>query len=234
MAWGADSAGLYVADRSRFTITEMGYNDSVQTHYVIGRMVNRVHQLAPKRYLLKTVSEENPRRQVFRIVNISTESATTPRYPLPTVPNDWALDGVLARNERGQSFYVSQWAGHFFSINSLGDFLYQKETIDRTPPPKIMEAQGTMRMDPKARLVNFSISVHERYLYILSRVGLEDDEKSGIIDLYEVASGEYVCSVLVPRYQGQDVSAIAVEPNGLFAIQGKMIVHYRFQNRSTP
>ncbi|MBM4167800.1 MAG: hypothetical protein FJ215_01380 [Ignavibacteria bacterium] len=230
IGWDVDRQGVYVLDVRRLAITELTFEGSVVAYYPVRSSFVRGHRLAAKHYVLKAMSKDSPRRQAFLLIDISTDSTTVMKSPFPEVPNDIAFDGVFVKNNVGRNFYVSHWASFFFSFDATGKQLYTAETIDRTPPPTILEQSGAMGMDPKATLVNISMSANERHLYILSRARSRAQEDKGAVDLYDVRNGKYEYSFLIPGFKGEYPRIIAVGENQFLAFQGEAIVHYRFQD----
>jgi hypothetical protein len=192
-------------------------------------MFDRAHRLEKNKYLIKGMDPQSSRRELFQLLDISSDSIKVLNFRLPRVENDMSLDGVFAKNERGQNFYICHRAGYFFSFDARGEFLYGKETVDRTAPSRMIEHGSGIAVDPTSQLVNISLSATDKLLYILSRAIANGDQGKEFVDVYDVKDGSYKWSFNIPTYEGASALAIAVGPNGLYAVEGQKIVYYDFE-----
>jgi hypothetical protein len=231
--WDVDEHGVYIMDGRKLAITEIDSGDKVTLRRPVKVLFNRAHRVGNKKYIVKYTDSLNIHRQVFQLLDLSSDIEKILDYSLQRFSNDIEWDGFFIKAQGGESYYLCHWMGLFFCIDSNAAFVYKRETVDRTPPPEIYTGGGGMSIDPDAKLVNISASTDQKNLYILSRAYTStDDSTAGVVDVYDRKTGDYAYSFTIPPYEGKRPRAMARSDDGLYVVQGSSIVHYRFTTPS--
>ncbi len=117
--------------------------------------------------------------------------------------NGLLLDGHLREDGEGGFIYALYRAGVLVRYSSEGVCHYAVETVDPLPLPQLErftvgESQVT-RIDPKAPYAILSVAIQNGRIYLLSRSsGSPKNRQSSIIDVYTIATGDYLYSFTVP------------------------------------
>jgi len=116
--------------------------------------------------------------------------------------NGLMLDGYLCVDGEGGFIYTLLRAGVFVRYSSEGVNLYTMETIEPIPLPRLERfAVGdsrVTRVDPKAPYSSLSVAIQDGRIYLLYRGSSPEKRQSSIIDVYTIATGDYLYSFTVP------------------------------------
>lgn len=238
-----DERGVYIVDFDRKMFALVGHRNTFEYSYSISKTIGRAGRLKEDLFIINTFDRTradttdrfniafmlvDPKNKVNRMVN----------YPLPKVRHSsMKLSGFYTRNNNQKTFYICYKAGLFFCINQNGEFLYQEETIDKTPLPKIIESAVGMNIkyDPHSPFVNRSAGADDKYLYILSHLHSPNEKRADYraVDVYRVGDGSYAFSIKIHDYKGEKAYILTVTPKGLYIRYGESyFVYYKFTSQS--
>lgn len=112
-------------------------------------------------------------------------------------------------------------------------FINRVKTIDQTPPPRVFvtDGGGSIMLDfANSRLVNASVSIDSERMLVLSKIKSKyaDIEKQmDVIDIYELPSGKYEKSMLLPSFKNERASVFSKKEDKIFAFYGEEILCFK-------
>lgn len=248
MAVGFDK--IMVVDKVKSAIMEINHQGHFthSSHY--DKQMTRASFVGKNNCIIKYVSAsanlEN-KEEEFEFIDLTTQEKKIIRVPFVT--NDKGddnlynlqMDGhLIASSDR--VFRTSMMAGYFAAFDSTGKFLYQKQTIDKSPLPPVVQSttgKGTLvQIGANARQINLGAAANSKFLFIFSNAASPSikDSRSGllskqVIDVYEAANGNYKCSFYLPEHQNLRATTLTADDSSLYVVyKGNHIVKYTLLN----
>ena len=226
---------LYTADNSKMTIKRGALGDkNLQYHHKIRETFWDAALLRDDRFVV-FLEEQNDQVgdfsfRVYDAVNNQFGNSTSFRELLKLDKAiqylNIAYGGHFIRSETGHLLYVCSRTGLFLSFDETGNVTYVKETIDRSPPPKVSVKKSgkfTMFIREPDLNINYSATAGPETLYILSLVRFQK-AKNLVVDQYKIENGEYSGSIEIPN----DDDSLPGEI--LITSEGKLWVLYENMN----
>lgn len=108
------------------------------------------------------------------------------------------MDGWLAIDNNDNIYFAFSRSGLLASFSPQGKLRYLVETIDRTPPPKMIKFKGGAHIDPKSPWAALSLSIVGSEIYILNHASSKG-RKGMVFDVYSTLDGQYIYSFEIPQ-----------------------------------
>jgi hypothetical protein len=190
-------------------------------------------------YLLLFESHENNDGNFFfNVIDISSKRQLSSLSFKTIVKTDdkqqylnVAYEGYFYKNSGSDVFYVCSKAGLFLHFNSDGEFLYAAQTIDKSPAPTIRTKTNgnfTFYIKEPDYSINYSVSIDNHYLYILSLIRFIKSDQL-VIDLYRIIDGKYEGSIEIPNFNEQlPIKILKISNNGFMVLYEDMaLIKYK-------
>jgi hypothetical protein len=241
---------IAIIDNNLGIISEFNHNGSPQKFYRHSKKIGHGIRTGYRTYLLKvdgsfgTTNEEE-----FQLINIDSNSQK--KIIVKRLYNqnsneftrDFISDGLFISNAKGQISRISSRVGAFIGFDSQGKVLYNKPTIDETPPPTLPFQSHNSNGGKDIfisfdgiRIINLAFAADERYLYVLSNAASPNIKDKAlnitdqrIIDVYNINTGNYTFSFQMPKFQDKRVTDIFVSNGELYACHGQYLCKYTFK-----
>jgi hypothetical protein len=139
--------------------------------------------------------------------------------------DDWGFShlGLMFKNEVGSKvFYMPFYNSRIIEYDQQLSAVSFITSIDKSPVKDYSIATGEGRaLSSKAPKINRKGCADNRCLYVLSYAGSKDDpEDNEIIDVYDINTGKYLHSFVLPDFKKEEV-------NALTCTGGKLIAGYK-------
>ena len=152
----------------------------------------------------------------------------------------FCVDGKLHYNKRlNRLVYLHFYRNEFIVADTNLLLQYRGHTIDTfrhamIKVSKLKNGSQSMMSAPPAQTNGLSC-VSGNYLFVQSAVlarneDPEDMVTNSIIDVYDLVSGGYIDSFLIPKYQNQPMRSFEVLGNKVFALCGHHLILYELMN----
>lgn len=230
ISWSVDERGFEIVDGRENTITSMDFEGNVIRKIEIPRKVMRAIKLDENRYLLKVPDPNDPTNEIYEVFYLSSLEVQDVDFPSSEYEHkDFVFDGFFTGNRNSKTFHVCYKTGRYFIFDNSGKFLLDKPTVDGSGAPEIIITHdGAKRYHPLTIKINRSATATDENLYILSgKKSINKPTNEGdLIDVYEINTGNYVNSFILPYYKNFAAYELVILGNRLFALQGNYIVEY--------
>lgn len=135
-------------------------------------------------------------------------------------------DGFFAPTECGV-FYVSYQMPEIYRLDNKGNVDFNVKTIYNVPAPTIVKtANITAPQNTFIHLMGLYADCYK--IYLLTSVVNADSQR--VVDIYDVADGEYMESIVVPSLpDGQNPTEIVVEGNKWYILYDEKLVVYEVE-----
>lgn len=233
--WDIDSSGIYVFDSENSRITEMDFEGSVRSTTKLNKLFLVGNRLNNDKYLFFRADWSAHNESIFYVFDTKDSSYSKLEIEFLKNHSGLALAGFLIKNNQGVFALAGYNFGYILGIDGKGNFLYQTNTIDQTPPAKVIMAGSLKMLDPEAPDTLYSGFADSQRLYLISAIKAENErEKNNLpIDVYDVLNGGYLYSFYIPLYKDEPPVVIAVDAknNRMIAYQGQTLTFYKLMNR---
>lgn len=224
----ADSSGLYFQDARNRVLTKINYSNKVVSQQEYPFSIYKSVHLSDSAYLIKFGSSKdrylNHRFMIYNPYNQSSQIVDTlmPQNSKGGID----IDGFFVRNEEGAAAHVFFYMSHASLFKSNGIPQLSFNTLDgNNPPPPVLKVANGFMTSPEARVIHPTGAIDENYLYIISKVKSRDMPKSifldnHVVDVYNLKSGHYDHSFLIPNTTHHGADAMLVTNGMLYLITG--------------
>jgi hypothetical protein len=171
------------------------------------------------------------------------------KYFLPKTKDAFfANDGYLHYDKTtNQIFYMYFYKGFVTCLDTNLNLRYISKTIDTVRNVNIVTKELELDINGNSvkkslmtkppSFVNYYITTHNKYFYILPRLRADNEDKINsstkeVIDVYNTNDGKYSYSFYVPKYRNLNLREFLITDKLMFAFFGKYIVSYRIKDGS--
>lgn len=151
----------------------------------------------------------------------------------------FCVDGMMHYNWEAKRFvYVYYYRNSFICTDADLNLIYRHNTIDTTSRARIkvseITSNNTVTLSTPPYVVNRKSCISSDRVFINSSVrGKGEDEslfsESSVIDVYDLASGNYQSSFYIPARNGGKIRDFEVHRDMLVTLYDKLIVVYKIQ-----
>lgn len=143
-----------------------------------------------------------------------------------------SLSGYFVESEDYIAFACRLY-GCIVIFDKDAKFINLVKTIDQTPPPRVFvtDGGGSVMLDfANAKLVNASVFIESKKMFVLSKIKSKDfdvEKQFDVIDIYELPSGKYEKSILLPSFKNARASVFSKKEDKIFAFYGEDILCFK-------
>lgn len=135
------------------------------------------------------------------------------------------LSGIMASDNNNNIYFALDRSSLLLSYDSKGNFRFGVKTIENFEPlPKLETFGNNVRRLPST-FTSLSLSIKDNKIYILSRAGFENVEKTSI-DIYKSENGLYLNSFIIPK----KINSCDISGNNIYAINDTALYIYEIKN----
>lgn len=232
-AWDVDNKGLYVCDPDNLRITEMDLSGNVYSSFKLDKSFIAGNRLREGIYVLFSPDWSRLNKHELFVCETADSTYTDLDITFLRKYPGLALGNYIISGEKCCILAWYQF-GYILGINKKGRILFRGNTIDKTPPPKIIIQNGLQVIDPDAPVTIQSGYTDGNRLYLISTIRShnEVDEHNLPIDVYDSRTGTYLFSFYVPLFKGEPPTVIAVDSTNdrILAYQGESLTFYKIKS----
>jgi hypothetical protein len=242
---------LTVIDHRNLTVSVFADNGRIMSSNKLGFGITSGTKISQDLYLFKSYNMDKKDTESFSLFNSNDKKVKTFSIPrllksqAPVEASNIELAGFYVKRNSSYIFRIYSFVGQFTAFDTTGKLIYQMYSIDKSPLPKvIIRGSGKdMMIMPASRDINIDGDADEQYLYLLSNASTPDvkmiapgTNAQGIIDIYDVNNGEYLCSMKIPIIKSRKDTllekssplAFSVCNNRIYVVQGIGVYCFTF------
>ena len=140
VGWSVSEQGLEIIASGNLTISKLNLDGSFIKSQKINRTLTQGDYFDGGRYVICSLL--NQKEKVLEIFNTTDSSFTKITGTILDGKEGMAYSGYINTNDDGLGILSGYFHGFITCFNDSGRGLYNKLTIDRTPPPKIIHECG--------------------------------------------------------------------------------------------
>ena len=228
--------GYFTFDHSQQMIKYFSINDSLRYYTNLNDLklyVSDCVYISESTFLVAGSLDDNKfvvatldakKKEIIKLTEIEPiVSGLYPEHEISQKGIDLIFEGYFSKGNSDKILYSFNKIGAFLLFDKAGNHLDAIKTIDELPIPQF--ALKDIGNGVKLHTVvpdyygNFSRSIDEDYVYVLSNFLLPEYQDRRPIDIYDVNNGKYVSSILIDNLEnGERPDQISVFNRELFIL----------------